>query len=475
MPLDTPLNLPDSPTLGQQYNVGGIVWTWDGTKWTSVAPTSPTYLLTTGGTMTGAITLAGNAAQPLDAVPLQQLNTVPFIVPGTTASRSAQDRGADWVNVKDFGAIGDGVADDTAAVTAALATHKPIFAPYGTYKTTIIQASLTGAIWGGPGQIIDSQSNKRGPILNELSAPPSVLGNWANLLQAFNGDLSRVPFAIEHRIGGSTTLGQPTSGYRFTPEAAAFAEYFYNTSGFNNGPSNQTGRTGAVMHYMSAFQAGQGDLIPYFVNTLVTGTSPGATSFLANPAGTSLSHQIAAANDGVYLQGIGDISINDNSHDVASVGLTINFSRNINTGALGATWMGERFQSKGTQPLDAFWSCSGPATIGLDLASMTIGTAGVAMPAGMRIYGNATNVDTTHFSRYTVLGTEWLGYTAGAGWQLAVGGAQRLTVSSTGLGFNGTAAVAKPTVTGAKGSNAALASLLTALAAYGLIVDSSTA
>lgn len=43
------------------------------------------------------------------------------------------------------------------------------------------------------------------------------------------------------------------------------------------------------------------------------------------------------------------------------------------------------------------------------------------------------------------------------------------------LGFNGTVAVAKPTVSGAKGSNAALASLLTALAAYGLIVDGSGA
>ncbi|HXJ47815.1 MAG TPA: hypothetical protein VNF91_01485 [Candidatus Acidoferrum sp.] len=43
------------------------------------------------------------------------------------------------------------------------------------------------------------------------------------------------------------------------------------------------------------------------------------------------------------------------------------------------------------------------------------------------------------------------------------------------LGVNGTAPVAKPTVTGAKGSNAALGSLLTALASYGLITDSTTA
>jgi len=46
---------------------------------------------------------------------------------------------------------------------------------------------------------------------------------------------------------------------------------------------------------------------------------------------------------------------------------------------------------------------------------------------------------------------------------------------SSTIGFNNTAPIAKPTVTGAKGSNAALASLLTALAAYGLVTDSSTA
>jgi hypothetical protein len=46
--------------------------------------------------------------------------------------------------------------------------------------------------------------------------------------------------------------------------------------------------------------------------------------------------------------------------------------------------------------------------------------------------------------------------------------------SSLGV-WNATPPASKPTVTGAKGSNAALASLLAALAAYGLITDSSTA
>jgi hypothetical protein len=43
------------------------------------------------------------------------------------------------------------------------------------------------------------------------------------------------------------------------------------------------------------------------------------------------------------------------------------------------------------------------------------------------------------------------------------------------LGFYNSAAVTKPTVTGSRGGNAALASLLTALASLGLVVDSTTA
>lgn len=42
------------------------------------------------------------------------------------------------VSVKDFGAVGDGVTDDTAAGTAALATGKSIYWPTGTYKVSPI-------------------------------------------------------------------------------------------------------------------------------------------------------------------------------------------------------------------------------------------------------------------------------------------------------------------------------------------------
>jgi len=57
---------------------------------------------------------------------------------------------------------------------------------------------------------------------------------------------------------------------------------------------------------------------------------------------------------------------------------------------------------------------------------------------------------------------------------LQYNGTSRIKYDSTGLGFFAATPVAKPTVTGSKGANAALTSLLTALANLGLITDSSS-
>lgn len=63
--------------------------------------------------------------------------TTNFLATGSTAPRNLQERFADVVNVKDFGAVGDGVTDDTAAIQAAITattTGKTLFFPSGTYN-----------------------------------------------------------------------------------------------------------------------------------------------------------------------------------------------------------------------------------------------------------------------------------------------------------------------------------------------------
>jgi hypothetical protein len=76
------------------------------------------------------------------------------------------------------------------------------------------------------------------------------------------------------------------------------------------------------------------------------------------------------------------------------------------------------------------------------------------------------------FATAAFLGGTGSGITFNLTWTATTG----LSLNPTGqhIGFNGTAPVAKPTVTGSKGANAALTSLMTALSSLGLVTDSTT-
>jgi len=66
-------------------------------------------------------------------------------------ARTLQDKMREVVSVRDFGAVGDGVSDDTAAFTAAIAAARVVLIPAGTYRLTStitltrFSSSLVGA------------------------------------------------------------------------------------------------------------------------------------------------------------------------------------------------------------------------------------------------------------------------------------------------------------------------------------------
>lgn len=130
-----------------------------------------------------------------------------FLQSGTGAVlRTAQAKLRDQVSVMDFGAVGDGVTDDTAAIQAAQNTGKKVYFPKPTafYKTTsAIQVAYT-CHWHG--------ENGLSTIIRNTSGSGSVI----DLQAAVN---ERTDFA-DLRIGGSGCTGLTVQGGVYTAYAS---------------------------------------------------------------------------------------------------------------------------------------------------------------------------------------------------------------------------------------------------------------
>ena len=120
-----------------------------------------------------AVSLAGSMAAP------------DFTPSGTgAATRTSHDKFSDLISVKDFGASGDGLTDDTNAFINALSAADSVFVPQGEYLVT---ASITlgerkTLIGAGQRSVIKAQDNSFNVI--EIPADFATLG----MLRIENGD-----------------------------------------------------------------------------------------------------------------------------------------------------------------------------------------------------------------------------------------------------------------------------------------------
>jgi len=134
---------------------GGEIWLTDGLVYKFVIETSTAILIGTYDNITGInsvtaadITLTGFKGQIGDVADLTTADGADWIgftpAGANAAARSLQDKARDFISVKDFGAIGDGVADDSGAFTAALAASDYVTGVQG--DTYFIDNTVTVAL-----------------------------------------------------------------------------------------------------------------------------------------------------------------------------------------------------------------------------------------------------------------------------------------------------------------------------------------
>jgi len=132
---------------------------------------------------------------------------VSFLQAGTGAvTMTVQSKLRDVVSVKDFGAVGDGVADDTAAIQAAIvyaqSANKILLAPAGTYRiTSTLTPSPTEPFHLiGEGRGTEEVSaGEKGTIFNLYTASTSLFRTaaYANVAHTYEN------FMCVNKSGGS--------------------------------------------------------------------------------------------------------------------------------------------------------------------------------------------------------------------------------------------------------------------------------
>jgi hypothetical protein len=431
------------------------------------------------------------------------------------------------VSVKDFGAVGNGVTDDTAAIQAAIDSvfntgGGTVYLPTGTYLVSSIVKNWIGAVTvriAGAGKRATKIKKKSGtttPILN-FSSDISVIDTYSELCDLWLEGLGSATEAglrvtdwarwtLRNVLIESTNKALHSKGalaldvYDCTLQSNVYGYYCEKST--NNIYSNLVqffgGQVSANTTWGMAIQQASGVHLygtDLSANGVAGNPSTGAIVVDANVddesgyAVISLNGVWMEANNGCSLR-VGNatglmltlkdvfLTSNENVAGVGVVNIGTIFSSNISNMTAGGV-------------ADVVYIAAGRSTVVGGIINtlndtstryrhINVTTSAVDLVDVFKGSYKQTQLSTINNRMGQSSAISGGGaddfeiYQPSGEIRLNVGGTNPLRLSGGTLGFYGTAPGIKPTITGSRGGNAALASLLTSLAGLGLITDSTT-
>ncbi|PCI55953.1 MAG: hypothetical protein COB36_03930 [Alphaproteobacteria bacterium] len=243
---------------------------------------------------------------------------------GGASTRTSTDKLSDMVSVKDFGAVGDGLTDDTTAIQNALTAHDAVFLPEGEYlvNSTIrltARQSLSGA---GQSSVLRGNSNSFNIIeivedhvalanlrIEQGDIGIKLFGLTRPVVQCAITDVTIVAPNIGVQLDGYTDTGKPCYWNNFTRvlvEQPATHGFHLTKSGAGDTP-NANKFHNCRAYSLGADITGAGFYIEHgrFNNSLidceanVKGTAQGCFIIGANSDKTLLINPYAESNNQV--------------------------------------------------------------------------------------------------------------------------------------------------------------------------------
>ena len=134
-------------------------------------------------------------------------DNLPVVAEGSSTPRTLKQRFADVVNVRDFGAVGDGVTDDTAAIQAAIDSGKNIFIPMGVYLCgRELELKTKGQIITGAGAGAGYRSGNNNTVISYFDVTTLLFKDPADGLAA-----KKIRTRVRYRGSASDPQDDPIS------------------------------------------------------------------------------------------------------------------------------------------------------------------------------------------------------------------------------------------------------------------------